>query len=124
MKIPRKILKIFLVLELLLVFGFAGIIILALISDFKPEFSINMVNTEQMIMNSDYLPSEWKWIYDNSAPSNRTVIAAYDPSTTTTTVIDLFLLSPNIQSVDVECINLEFENSDHNPVRIKMKLQN
>jgi endonuclease/exonuclease/phosphatase family metal-dependent hydrolase len=91
--------------------------------DFKPEFGINKVNTEQMMMNSDYLPPEWKWVYDNRAPSNRSVIAAYDPSTTTTTVIDLFLISPNIESISTECINLDFENSDHNPVRMKVRLQ-
>jgi endonuclease/exonuclease/phosphatase family metal-dependent hydrolase len=91
--------------------------------DFKPEFGINKVNTEQMMMNSDYLPPEWKWIYDRRVPTNRSVIAAYDPSSTTTTVIDLFLISPNIESISAECINLDFENSDHNPVRIKVRLQ-
>jgi endonuclease/exonuclease/phosphatase family metal-dependent hydrolase len=90
---------------------------------FKPEFVINKVNADQMMMNSDYLPSEWNWVYDNRTPSNRTVIAPYDPSSTTTTVIDLFLLSPNIEDIEVECVNLDFENSDHNPVRIKVKLQ-
>ena len=91
--------------------------------DFKPEFGINKVNTEQMMMNSDYLPPEWKWIFDRRVPTNRSVIAAYDPSSTTTTVIDLFLISPNIESISAECINLDFENSDHNPVRIKVRLQ-
>jgi endonuclease/exonuclease/phosphatase family metal-dependent hydrolase len=89
---------------------------------FAPEFSINKVNKDQMSMDTDFLPPNWKWIYDNRTPSNRTVIAAYDPATTTTTVIDVFLLSPNIKNVSVECINLDFENSDHNPVRIKVKL--
>jgi len=91
--------------------------------DFKPEFSGNKVNTLQMGMPSDYLPPEWKWVYDNHAPSNRTVIATYDPSTTTTTVIDCFLLSPNLEALSVNCINLNFENSDHNPVKIKFKLR-
>jgi endonuclease/exonuclease/phosphatase family metal-dependent hydrolase len=91
--------------------------------DFKPDFSINPVNTLQMMMTSDYLPSEWKWIYDSRTPSNRTVIEAYKPSTTTTTVLDFFLLSPNISDISVKCINLNFENSDHNPVLIKVKLQ-
>jgi endonuclease/exonuclease/phosphatase family metal-dependent hydrolase len=91
--------------------------------DFKPEFSDNKVNTDQMMMNPDYLPPEWHWVYDNKTPSNRSVIAAYDPLTTTTTVIDLFLLSPNIKSLSVGCLNLNFENSDHNPVRIRVKLQ-
>ena len=90
--------------------------------EFKPEFAGNQVNTQQMMMTSDYLPADWRWIYDNKAPTNRTVIAAYDPSTTTTTVIDMFLISPNIRDISVECINLNFENSDHNPVRIKVKL--
>jgi exonuclease III len=50
-------------------------------------------------------------------------VAAYDPLTTTTTVIDFFLLSPNVESISVKCINLSFENSDHNPVLIKIKLK-
>jgi endonuclease/exonuclease/phosphatase family metal-dependent hydrolase len=91
--------------------------------DFRPEFSDNMVNTSQMVINMDYLPGDWKWAYDSKIPSNRTVTAAYDPSTTTTTVIDFFLLSPNIDCAYVKCINLNFENSDHNPVIIKAKLK-
>lgn len=90
---------------------------------FKPAFQENIVNTSQMVMPSDYLPPEWKWIYDTTTPSNRTVIAAYDRGTTTTTVIDFFLLSPNIESDYVKCIQLDFEYSDHNPVIIKAKLR-
>jgi endonuclease/exonuclease/phosphatase family metal-dependent hydrolase len=90
---------------------------------FKPEFPANIVNTDQMMINSDYLSPEWEWIYDSRVPSNRTVTAAYDPLTTTTTVIDLFLLSPNIVKISAECIDLGFKNSDHNPVKIKVKLK-
>jgi hypothetical protein len=75
-----------------------------------------------MMMTSDYLPPDWKWVYDNNSPSNRSVIAAYDPATTTTTVIDIFLLSPNVRGISVNCINLNFGNSDHNPVRVKVRL--
>lgn len=91
--------------------------------DFKPAFQGNKVNTSQMVIQSDYLPSEWTWVYDSTIPSNRTVIAAYDPATTTTTVIDFFLLSPNIESVSVRCIQLDFEYSDHNPVIIHVKFK-
>lgn len=91
--------------------------------DFKPAFQDNKVNVSQMVMPSDYLPSEWKWVYDATTPSNRTVIAAYDPETTTTTVIDFFLLSPNIDAGFVKCINLGFKNSDHNPVILNVKLK-
>jgi endonuclease/exonuclease/phosphatase family metal-dependent hydrolase len=91
--------------------------------DFKPEFTKNKVNTEQMEMPSDYLPAEWKWIYDKYTPSERSVIAAYDPAVTTTTVIDLFLISPNVEALSVKCIDLGFENSDHNPVKMEIRLK-
>jgi endonuclease/exonuclease/phosphatase family metal-dependent hydrolase len=89
---------------------------------FKPEFSGNQVNTSQMAMEPDYFPKEWIWAYDPSTPSNRSVIAAYDPATTTTTVIDFFLISPNIELISVKCQDLGFANSDHNPVIIQVKL--
>jgi endonuclease/exonuclease/phosphatase family metal-dependent hydrolase len=91
--------------------------------DFKPDFLGNQVNTSQMVMPSDYLPVEWEWIYDTATPSNRSVIAAYDPASTPTTVIDFFLLSPNIESGYVKCFQLGFKNSDHNPVIINVKLK-
>jgi endonuclease/exonuclease/phosphatase family metal-dependent hydrolase len=90
--------------------------------DFTPEFSNYKVKTDQMKMPSDFLPSDWKWIYDNKTPSNREVIAAWDPAVTKTTVIDFFLLSPNIKSLSVQTLNLGFANSDHNPVRMKVRL--
>jgi hypothetical protein len=74
-------------------------------------------------MESDYLPPEWQFSYDPTSPSNRTVVAAYDPTTTTTTVIDFFILSPNTEPVMVKCHNLDFANSDHNPVIMKVRLK-
>jgi len=91
--------------------------------DFKPVFKENQVNASQMAVSPNYLPSEWKWIYDPTSPSNRSVMAAYDPATTATTVIDFFLLSPNIESDFVKCIKLDFEYSDHNPVIMHVKLK-
>ena len=71
---------------------------------FNPDFSSNQVNKEQMVISPEYLPSDWTWAYDNKNPSNRSVIAAYDPASTTTTVIDFFLLSPNVENVSVKCV--------------------
>lgn len=90
---------------------------------FVPQFPKNQVNKDQMVIPADYLPAEWQWVYDNKTPSNRSVIAAYDPAITTTTVIDFFLLSPNIRPLSVNCIELNFANSDHNPVRVKVRLK-
>jgi exonuclease III len=90
---------------------------------FEPGFSGYKINTLQMKMGQDYLPAEWRWIFDSKTPSNRSVVAAWDPASTTTTVIDFFLLSPNIEALTVKCIDLGFENSDHNPVITKVKLK-
>jgi endonuclease/exonuclease/phosphatase family metal-dependent hydrolase len=98
--------------------------------DFKPAFPANKEFTGKignfylMSIESDYMPAEWKWIYDSSTPSFRTLITAYDPSATPTSVCDIFLLSPNLESVSVKCIDLGFANSDHNPLIIKVKLRN
>jgi endonuclease/exonuclease/phosphatase family metal-dependent hydrolase len=97
--------------------------------DFKPAFPANKEFTGQignfylMGIESDYMPGEWKWIYDSTTPSVRTLLAAYDPATTPTSVCDIFLLSPNIESVSVKCHQLGFTNSDHNPVIIQVKLK-
>ena len=97
--------------------------------EFKPAFTGNKSFTGQVGnfnlvgIESDYMPVEWKWIYDPSTPSFRTLIAAYDPATTPTSVCDIFLISPNIESVNVKCHNLGFANSDHNPVIIQVKLR-
>jgi endonuclease/exonuclease/phosphatase family metal-dependent hydrolase len=97
--------------------------------DFKPAFSANKVFTGKIGnfnltgIESDYMPGEWKWIYDPTTPSVRTVIAAYDPSTTPTSICDIILISPNIEFVFVKCYHLGFTNSDHNPVFIKVKLK-
>ena len=90
--------------------------------DFRSEFNGNKTDTTQMVIPSDYLPSGWKWLYDNRTPSERNVVAAYDPSTTTTNIFDFFLVSPNISEISVKGIQLNFENSDHNPVLIHVKL--
>ena len=97
--------------------------------DFKPSFTANKSFTGQignfnlMGIETDYMPREWKWTYDPSAPSFRTVMTAYNPATTPTSVCDIFLISPNIESVSVKCHNLGFANSDHNPVIIQIKIK-
>lgn len=96
--------------------------------DFKPVFSGNKAftgtigNFNLMGIESDYMPDDWKWIYDPETPSFRTLVTGYDPASTPTSVCDFFLISPNIESVSVRCHHLGFANSDHNPVIIQVYL--
>jgi endonuclease/exonuclease/phosphatase family metal-dependent hydrolase len=90
--------------------------------DFKPEFKGNIMdNTNRMDITKDFMP-DWKWIYPKNTPTNRRVDIPYSKETTLTTVLDFFLLSPNIDAVELNGINLDFEHSDHNPVKLSILL--
>lgn len=74
-------------------------------------------------LDKDFLPENWQWAFDASYPSNRDISAAYDKGKTLTTVIDFFLLSPNIKLKEVKTLDNGFENSDHNPVYLSFSLE-
>ena len=83
----------------------------------KEEDAYDQINIE-----ADFLPG-WTWAYDGSTPTNRKVATPYDPVTSFTTVIDFFLLSPNMDVVGVEGIGLDFAFSDHQPVLMTARLR-
>ena len=91
---------------------------------FTPGYREHVFDTLSLLYGEDaYLPGDWTWAYDAAAPTNRRVMKPYDPETSPTTVIDYYLLSPNIELLSVKTDHLGFESSDHNPVRIKVKLK-
>ena len=63
-----------------------------------------------------WTPSGWTWAYDEKIPTCRTLDTPYKTGDNFTTIIDGFLLSPNIKLVQVKGIDLKFKNSDHNPI--------
>ena len=63
------------------------------------------------------------WIYDPTIPTNREVSTPYNPNTTYTTVIDFYLISPNVELVKVNGVPMGFEFSDHQPLYMKVKLR-
>jgi endonuclease/exonuclease/phosphatase family metal-dependent hydrolase len=92
--------------------------------DFQPGFSGDIFDTIDFKgIEPGFLPSGWTWAFDNTIPSNRRVDKVYVKGTTRTTVIDFFLLSPNLRSIACKTIDLGFSCSDHQPVQIKIILQ-
>ena len=92
---------------------------------FRPEFENDSFDTVQVsYIDEDYLPEDWTWLYDPGVPTNRRLATPYVQGLSPTTVIDFYLLSPNIIPVDIQGINMGFVHSDHQPVlaRIKLKL--
>lgn len=76
----------------------------------------------QINIEQDYLPADWNWIYDPTTPTNRKNKDAYVPGKTFITLIDFFLVSPNVKVKTVKGIDLGFAFSDHQPVRMEIEL--
>jgi len=73
-------------------------------------------------IEADFFPPGWQWVFDPSLPTNRDVIAPFEKGKTKTTIIDFFVVSPNVNMLDVKTIDLGFQWADHQPVRMTMKL--
>lgn len=72
---------------------------------------------------NDYPEAEWEWAADVSIPTNRSLKAPFDPTTTYQGVIDFYLVSPNVEVLSVKGIDLEFAYSDHQPVQLQIALK-
>jgi len=92
--------------------------------NFKPNFDgYLMDNEDKMDVSSDFM-ADWNWLSQSSLPTNRRLLYPFDKTKSLTTVIDFYLLSPNIQAIDVHAVDLKFENTDHQPVFATIKLIN
>jgi endonuclease/exonuclease/phosphatase family metal-dependent hydrolase len=76
----------------------------------------------QLNIPNDYMPQDWHWSFDNQTPSNRKLKDTYEKGKTFVTLIDFFLSSPNIKVEWVKGIQNDFAWSDHQPVRMRVKL--
>ncbi len=92
---------------------------------FKPsgQYNGHRFVPSQVKMAENTFPKGWTWAYDTSAPTNRQNYQAYVKGENGTTILDYFILSPNIELLRVQTIDLNFENSDHNPVFMKIALK-
>ncbi|MFY9153121.1 MAG: endonuclease/exonuclease/phosphatase family protein [Prolixibacteraceae bacterium] len=71
----------------------------------------------------DYLPAGWKWAFDPKLPTNRYNNEIYTPGKTFRCLIDIFLVSPNVEVVQNKTFDLNFRNSDHNPIEMQFRLK-
>lgn len=94
-----------------------------------PEITEDWFETENpmpswaMKMDSDWALAGWKWGYDKTIPTVRALNQPFERGRNFMTVIDGFLVSPNIEIESVDGIDLGFENSDHNPVKINISIK-
>lgn len=95
-----------------------------------PKFSITSFGenykSEAFILkniDSTYMPNDWKWVFDTTTPTNRYLETPYIPGKTFRSILDIFLVSPNVEVISNKTIDLNFRNSDHNPISMSFKLK-
>lgn len=74
------------------------------------------------ILSDDQLPQGWRWVADPTVPTNRKLNAPFSDATYTT-VIDHFAVSPNVVVEGVKGVDLRFAYSDHQPVKMRIRLK-
>lgn len=65
----------------------------------------------------------WSWALDPGVATNRSLAAPYKEGISFTSVIDGYLVSPNVEIIDVEGIDLGFAHSDHNPIILSVRMK-
>jgi endonuclease/exonuclease/phosphatase family metal-dependent hydrolase len=88
---------------------------------YNPQF-VNTGDVAKVIdpkLDSTFLPG-WRFAFDPSAPSNRDVDMPYQKGKTKTTIIDFYVVSPNVEVESVHAVAMGFRFSDHQPVVMKI----
>ena len=87
------------------------------------RFNPNMTSDAPPInIEADFMPEGWLWAYDPTLPTNRSVGDVYQKEETFTTILDFFLVSPNVKVLNVKTIDHQFQFSDHQPVWIEVEI--
>ncbi len=76
----------------------------------------------QINIDPEYLPQDWLWAYDTRVPTNRKIRTPFKAGETFVTLIDFFLVSPNVRVRQVKNIDQQFQFSDHHPVWMEVEL--
>jgi endonuclease/exonuclease/phosphatase family metal-dependent hydrolase len=93
-----------------------------------PQFNASLIKDGNKTFAFEHVPESfkpegWNWAVDRLRATNRNVNESYLKGRTLTTIIDFFLTSPNVEITSVKTIANGFENSDHQPVVLKVRLK-
>ncbi len=91
---------------------------------FKPAYKDYIFNEKRPMPVADTIfPQDWNFVFQTEIPTNRNADKVWDKSKVPVTTIDFFLTSPNVSTIEIKAFDLNFENTDHNPVVAKFVLK-
>jgi len=73
--------------------------------------------------SDSFLPEGWSYGVDKSISTFRLRDVAYDKETSFTSIVDGFIVSPNVTIKSTKTIDTEFKHSNHNPVKMEFVLK-
>jgi len=85
------------------------------------SFPLDKLRRNQPSVSNTYFPPGWQWCFDASEPTNRDVNIPYKQGITGTTVIDYFIISPNVKCTMTKTLADGFAFSDHHPVILQIE---
>ncbi len=93
-----------------------------------PDYDLTKVDptypaVRREILDRSLFPEDWQIVYDPIKPTNREIDAPLTKGKTEGTIIDYFILSPNIQKEQIKTFSQNFQFSDHEPVFLKISLK-
>jgi endonuclease/exonuclease/phosphatase family metal-dependent hydrolase len=92
--------------------------------DLNPNFEGEVFDTiDHKGIDPQYLPEGWQWAFDNTVPSNRRLDVSYRRGKTRVTLIDFFLVSPNLKVSGCKASPMGFTYSDHQSVQVTISFR-
>jgi len=90
---------------------------------FKPSTVLtgDIVTTVEPPIERGFFPG-WQFVFDSLFPTNRNLNIPYTKGKTSSTIIDFFIVSPNVEVKMIKTIRMGFRFSDHEPVMMKIKI--
>ncbi len=77
----------------------------------------------RILLDDTLFPEDWTIAWEPQKPTNRDVSSTLHKEITEVTIIDYFIVSPNVQVTEIQTRSQEFRYSDHEPVFLKVKLK-
>jgi endonuclease/exonuclease/phosphatase family metal-dependent hydrolase len=81
----------------------------------KPYVGVATEHFAPLRIPDDFMPPSWKWVSDGK-PTNRFLDSPYVKGETKETLLDFFLISPNVEAISTQRIDKNYHHSDHHPV--------
>jgi endonuclease/exonuclease/phosphatase family metal-dependent hydrolase len=91
-------------------------------ADTLPEIRKRFPVNQASVIGDDFMPSGWQWMFDQGTATNRSLDKLLNDGTQKS-IIDFYLVSPNIIPLKVKTSELNFKYSDHQPVSLEFKLK-